>query len=304
MYCFLRLTEVWGDLVILLKYYTTGPNGSCLKDISHLSDLGNYSTNNLTYLHVFLSSKQWSVVSQRIKNFGDKPCQEIMRKLVFQKVKSFFILEVNQETSPDQTVVLKNALTSINDNFGVLLTDNFPTVLLLNDIEILQKIAEFIVDDYILQNNSELLKKQVVHCNKNLNIALLYTWFSRISALFKIKRKHNEAQNNKALVTKVFKCFDVNSLIDFEDLSFIFEEVKEHFNNIDEINLKIDGDKFKRLLDMVQFLPIFGLPQSIQKVFFVFVLGLCVDMAKNKLNNTNYTSQCEQYLLGTFVSFF
>lgn len=38
----------------------------------------NYTACNITYLHTYLNIKQWCHLSERITNFGDKPCKELM----------------------------------------------------------------------------------------------------------------------------------------------------------------------------------------------------------------------------------
>lgn len=73
MFSFLNLCYNWGENAILLNYYI--PNNQTL--IEGYNKIDN-TANNLTYLHSYLSTDQWSLVSQRIKNFGEQPCKRIL----------------------------------------------------------------------------------------------------------------------------------------------------------------------------------------------------------------------------------
>lgn len=73
MYSFLNISFVWAEIAILLQYYEP------VEDINLKGNLdADFSANNLTYLHSYLTNEQWSLISQRIKNFGEQPCKYVL----------------------------------------------------------------------------------------------------------------------------------------------------------------------------------------------------------------------------------
>lgn len=73
MKVYLNMCYTWGDLYVTLTYYSNSNQITFQKILD--SDT---SACNITYIHSYLSRDQWSLISQRIANFGEKPCKKIM----------------------------------------------------------------------------------------------------------------------------------------------------------------------------------------------------------------------------------
>lgn len=75
----MRVSEAWGEMIIMIKYYCSRLNSECVDSLtSAMSDVTDFCSCKMTHLHGYLSVEHWSLMSQRIKNFGEKPCQEAM----------------------------------------------------------------------------------------------------------------------------------------------------------------------------------------------------------------------------------
>ncbi|XP_049774702.1 uncharacterized protein LOC126162321 [Schistocerca cancellata] len=84
---YLKTCHCWGQLRILLLYYcedTYTPEIS----VPHVEDL---TATNLTPLHRYLSPDIWALLTQRVINFGEQPCKDILRQLVIQKLHSLLL---------------------------------------------------------------------------------------------------------------------------------------------------------------------------------------------------------------------
>lgn len=77
MRAYLNVCYMWGEVCIMAAYYS--PDMSSLVGKTEDYD---YSPCNLVYLHDYLSGDQWSMIEQRITNFGEIPCKHIMVKAV------------------------------------------------------------------------------------------------------------------------------------------------------------------------------------------------------------------------------
>lgn len=73
MRAFLNIAYNWGELYIALAYYSINDEFKMQTKFDK-----DFSFCNITYLHSYLTRDQWSLLFQRITNFGEKPCNEIM----------------------------------------------------------------------------------------------------------------------------------------------------------------------------------------------------------------------------------
>lgn len=73
MRTFLNICCTWGDLYMILSYYSTNVDMS-LAEIRKQDQ----SLSNISYIHPYLTAAQWSLISERVKNFGKATCKELM----------------------------------------------------------------------------------------------------------------------------------------------------------------------------------------------------------------------------------
>lgn len=76
MQSFLKICYTWGEVYIMVTYYCNDQNINFVRTLDN-----DYASCNITYLHNYLKKEQWFMISQRITNFGEKPCKIIMVKI-------------------------------------------------------------------------------------------------------------------------------------------------------------------------------------------------------------------------------
>lgn len=82
MRSYLNICYTWAELYIVLSHYSLSGEVKMTRIIDTDS-----SACNITYLHSYLTRDQWCTIAQRITNFGETPCKQIM-------VSSFFISSI------------------------------------------------------------------------------------------------------------------------------------------------------------------------------------------------------------------
>jgi len=76
MVAFLQLCYNWGEMRILLIRYSVSLDSAMELQLSALQE--DISATNLTYLHPYLNNELWNLVAQRICNFGEADCKELL----------------------------------------------------------------------------------------------------------------------------------------------------------------------------------------------------------------------------------
>jgi len=76
MAAFLQLCYNWGEMKILLTHYSVKLEYSSDLQLAALQE--DISATNLTYLHPYMNSELWNLVAQRIGNFGEVDCKELL----------------------------------------------------------------------------------------------------------------------------------------------------------------------------------------------------------------------------------
>lgn len=74
MVSFLSSCLAWGDLNVLLIYYRPVEETSAVPSLTQ----NDISATNLSGLHSYLTDDQWSLVAQRITNFGEAMCKRLL----------------------------------------------------------------------------------------------------------------------------------------------------------------------------------------------------------------------------------
>ncbi|XP_046400159.1 uncharacterized protein LOC124166608 [Ischnura elegans] len=101
MGAFLELSVCWGDLYMLLLFYQ--PDKACtstevsvaLPSLSSPQFCGNSAgtATDFSCLHPHLTEGEWSHLVERIVNFGDNACKEMLDELVLQKLRMLVLFE-------------------------------------------------------------------------------------------------------------------------------------------------------------------------------------------------------------------
>lgn len=73
---FLQLCYTWGEMKILLIRYSVKCESATDLQLAALQE--DISATNLSYLHPYLNSELWNLVAQRIGNFGEADCKELL----------------------------------------------------------------------------------------------------------------------------------------------------------------------------------------------------------------------------------
>lgn len=76
MVAFLQLCYNWGELRILSIRYSVRLESDMNLQLAALQE--DISATNLSYLHPYLCSELWNLVAQRIGNFGEADCKELL----------------------------------------------------------------------------------------------------------------------------------------------------------------------------------------------------------------------------------
>jgi hypothetical protein len=76
MVAFLELCYNWGELRMLLIHYGVKLESATNLQLAALQE--DISATNLAYLHPYLCSELWNLVAQRIGNFGESDCKELL----------------------------------------------------------------------------------------------------------------------------------------------------------------------------------------------------------------------------------
>lgn len=71
MTTYLDIYNRWGDVYLKLSYYVK-ENGL------ELENKNNFILSNFEYLQSGVNDDQWSLINQRITNFGDSKCKQLI----------------------------------------------------------------------------------------------------------------------------------------------------------------------------------------------------------------------------------
>lgn len=73
MESFLHLCYVWGDIQMMSMVYES----SRRRVPKQAGNIGKSAT-NLVYLHPYLTDFHWETIAQRVVNFGDESCHNLL----------------------------------------------------------------------------------------------------------------------------------------------------------------------------------------------------------------------------------
>ncbi|XP_022913504.2 uncharacterized protein [Onthophagus taurus] len=128
MRSYLNIAFMWGEILTLLNFYSSSSEVSKLKPINNTND---YQICCISYIHPYLTADQWSSITERITNFGEKKCKTILQLLQLQNIKAIYLFE---NGNLDVAALFLRNLTQ-SPSFESLLSDRFVNTILLRNLE-------------------------------------------------------------------------------------------------------------------------------------------------------------------------
>ncbi|XP_057669503.1 uncharacterized protein LOC130901874 [Diorhabda carinulata] len=296
MRSFLNMGYYWAEMNIILKYYSLNQ-----EDKTKASALDyNLAACNITYIHPYLSIDEWCSISERITNFGEVSCKQLLYKLFVQKVQALYIFEekVSEEVLQD---LLRYLTRDLNDIWKYILQNKFLSnnLLPLMDQSSINALTEILIDEF---DNFQNI--QHIFDNTTILNAIVYTVIAKCDRLISNrKRKHNEeGQMKKMRSTKIFNEM-ANALFEEENKDITPLKKIKRIMEIDiENNLEVTFEESKVLvlLEVARKFPILFCKQSVQNYFLLYLFSLHKDMTSefSKKNYTNLQVSLETIILG------
>ncbi|KAJ8949966.1 hypothetical protein NQ318_002374 [Aromia moschata] len=187
MRSFLNIAYHWAEIYIILVYYSDNKEVQLKKSID--SDI---TPCNITYMHPYLSVKQWCLISERITNFGEVPCKLLLKKLYVQKLRALLLFE--KSVNDDLVLsVTRNITSDLENNWRDILYDKF----IINNLLLkMDSASVLLIAEYLINNIDDFknLNKQIHILDSSLFLtAINYKIITKINKLLlKQKRKLNE----------------------------------------------------------------------------------------------------------------
>ncbi|XP_025829200.1 uncharacterized protein LOC108735919 isoform X4 [Agrilus planipennis] len=297
MYAYLNICYNWADLSILMKCHLNRRNMHF--NLTLDSDNTGY---NITSIHPYLTRDQWCLIAERITNFGEAPCKKIMHKLLVQKLKALFIFE-KEFYEEVETSVIRIINKNIDSTWEDLLCDNFALKHIgprLDKTSLLQ-LSEIIFKQFHKSDNIFLKRNAEISNCEALISAILYTNLSKISGLFKGKRKHGESAV-KQMRTYTFFCNIPCDIIlsNGNTTADEFDVVLSNFittANLKDTDTKDDFNEKKiyEYLEIFGKLPVLFLSQEVETALFLYFIIILLDL---KLLQSAVSENCERIIIG------
>ncbi|XP_068900986.1 uncharacterized protein [Tenebrio molitor] len=278
MRAFLNVCYYWAEIYMTLEYYAISKEVKMPKTLDN-----NFSSCNLSYLHSYLSGKEWCLISERINNFGEKPCKEIMQKLVIQKLKAFLIFQdsnVEDVTAP----IIRTLSSDFDDSSIEILTDKFVVNNILDKMpsSVIITLAEVIVKE-LVGGNTKTINLPQIHDSQIVTDGILSVVFTKVNKLLKQKRKHDDAAPRKAFFSRVVSVLPPDM--------FLTDSIEESLRRASEIivseskdqhiDLKMNDTKIEAYLGVLRKLPVMFCTESSQKLLILLLLALHRDVVSS-----------------------
>ncbi|KAL3284734.1 hypothetical protein HHI36_018879 [Cryptolaemus montrouzieri] len=118
---FLNLSYDWSEMYMIFHYYRGIEENSL-------------NMHHLDYIHSFLSTEQWALLSQRITNFGESNCKTFMLKLFVQKLRTMrlFGKQMNEEIRRE---TIEYISYNIENNCEYIISEKFIDEHLIHELD-------------------------------------------------------------------------------------------------------------------------------------------------------------------------
>ncbi|KAJ3662927.1 hypothetical protein Zmor_007241 [Zophobas morio] len=289
MRAFLNISYYWAEVYMTLEYYSVNNQIKMTKTLDN-----NFSAFNLTYIHPYLSNKEWCHISERINNFGEKPCKKIMQKLLIQKLRAFLIFGDgnNDVVAP----IIRTLSTSFDAESVDIFSDRFVVNTVLDKMPTsnIISLAEILVKD-LVEGNTKVLDEPHINDSQLITQGILCVIFTKINKLLKQKRKHDDTSVRKALCSKAMSLLPTDMFLcgRIEEVLGSVSEIlvsESHHQNID---LKMQEEKLELYLELLTKIPLIFCSESTQKLTVLLLMAL----HKDSQNCENIKLKCEQLII-------
>ncbi|KAG5870299.1 hypothetical protein JTB14_018096 [Gonioctena quinquepunctata] len=279
MRSFLNIAFYWAEISSTLKYYSANE-----KDMDDKILDSNYSSCNLTFTHPYLTDKEWCLISERITNFGEPPCKQLMYKLFFQRVRAVYIFlpKVNHDIELD---LLRNITRDLEYVWRHVLEDRFSVNVLLPkmETEVVVELVEKFMEEH--ESFSKLHKNQHILNSATISKVVMHVALLKMNKLIsKQKRKHNEGNATKKMSTKICGFF-TSEFLDNDDCKDLLKSARDVYaDSKTEVSATVEWtvseNKLLRILGILNTFPVIYSSDSIQKMYLLYFCSLHKDLSQ------------------------
>ncbi|KAJ8930658.1 hypothetical protein NQ314_016520 [Rhamnusium bicolor] len=225
MRSFLNVAYNWAEIYLMLEYYSLDNAVGSKKPLDN-----DFTSCNITYIHSYLNIQQWCLISERITNFGELPCKELLQKLYIQKLRAMLLFEKNMNQD-----IVSNILRSITNNLENSWKDILHDKYVVNHLLHKMDSASIIFLAEKLVNNIDSFgnfHKQPHILNSSLLLTSInYVTITKINKLLlKRKRKINENIPNSSFSTKIYSLFKEDKFLSGETQKEVVKKAKEIYH--------------------------------------------------------------------------
>ncbi|XP_028150875.1 uncharacterized protein LOC114344224 [Diabrotica virgifera virgifera] len=300
MRSFLNIAYYWAEVTLVLKYYSSNQDDNEVKSAADY----NFAACNITYVHPYLTVDEWCLISERISNFGEISCKQLLYKLFIQKVRALYIFEqkVNEEILQDLSRYITRDL---EENWKYILQNKFLTnnLVPLMDSSSINLLADKLVANITDLDDTQL--NQYIFNNSCVLNAVAYSIIVKSDKIIsKRKRKHDEdLVDAKKLSTKVSNMVTVDTFCNDghnEDLIKKLKKVYESYKVDHNVEVKFNEAKLLELLEVLKKFPVVFCKESVQKCFLVYLFSLHKELRQDfsKGRYVDVQSSLENIILG------
>ncbi|KAJ8922237.1 hypothetical protein NQ315_004174 [Exocentrus adspersus] len=244
MKSFLSVAYNWAEVYLCLEYYAFNKEIQLNKLVDN-----NSIACNITYLHSYLTVNQWCLISERITNFGEVACRQLLDKLYIQKLRALQIFE----ESVDENVI-KNVAINVNTNIEIIWRDILEDEYVMENLlpKMVSSSAMFLAEKLITNTDTFQYIRDKPHL---LSSSILLTALNNVTVLKmgklvkKRKRKLNEDIPSKPTSTQISSLLTGGVLLTKESTQVI-EDVKSiYYSNKTDVKAEwnINEEKVHRL---------------------------------------------------------
>ncbi|PNF39825.1 hypothetical protein B7P43_G03174 [Cryptotermes secundus] len=319
MVAFLQLCYNWGEMKVLLIHYSVKYESAADLQLAALQE--DISATNLSYLHPYLNSELWNLVAQRIDNFGEADCKELLVKLILQKLQAVVLYVNNNKTRQDIMLsAARHLMSHIREAWPIILTGaNALLVTSVLNPEQLECFANHVVQEIGCSSEScseglDALKKPGVQENRILVVAFTCAALRCIMKLFSgIKRKIDRASHQvvhltlaRKVLTRLDPCHILTCMSkdDLEALTPVVRDMASAVNGSfkkEEDSLVTDGWKLdvmgvQRYLHILELLPLQHTPGILKSLLVVSILALAITFERSDISRGEQLSNIRSLL--------
>lgn len=304
--------------VLLIRYSVKSESATDLQLAALQEDI---SATNLSYLHPYLNSELWNLVAQRIGNFGEADCRELLVKLILQKLQAVVLYVNNNKTRRDIMLsAARHLMSHIREAWPLVLTGtNALLVTSLLNPEQLECFANHVVQQIggnfeFCSEGLDALKKPGVQENRLLVVAFTCAALRSIMKLFcGTKRKIDGGSHQvgrlslaRKVLTRLDPCHILTCMSkdDLEALTPVITDmasaVNEIFKKEEDIlctdGWKLDMNGVQRYLHILELLPLQHIPGILKSLIVVSALALAITFERSDVSRGEQFSSIRSLL--------